>query len=474
MKISTLYQLNKTQAELDFVDIDTSKDMPLFVDPHFLGQRTDRWSLAAILTIKNFFQTVIDLIRAGRGTEAKPLFDHLGEVNSTCLGLSKGSPEGRGVGPQDAHKIFEKLLKSRAVQTGLLQDLEDSILFIDRFGKDKLSDMTTNIIRKHLLDYTIRQCDLNGIQLTNSVPSGYFWDRNGAEWKTEYTQVLIIDERPILLVPKGIVSFSSSYISEKYYRHYVLTFLQNEELRINSLLVKKRKDGTRYVTKKDVESKYPLSKEFLVRFTAEHPEILDKFKSQTGQNSLKNVEISEINVKNVCKRLGEQLVAIPVGAQSASEYHKQIIGILELLLYPKLINPVKEREIHSGRKRVDIIFDNAAKQGVFEWIAEKFRIICPYVFVECKNYKSDPANPELDQLSGRFSSRNGKLGLLLCRRISDKELFYKRCQDTYNDDRGLIIPLDDRDLINLLDNFNEMNDSFIEKYLQEIINKITL
>jgi hypothetical protein len=74
-------------------------------------------------------------------------------------------------------------------------------------------------------------------------------------------------------------------------------------------------------------------------------------------------------------------------------------------------------------------------------------ISCPFVFVECKNYTSDPANPELDQLSGRFSVNRGRFGILVSRSFTNRALFIQRCNDTYRDNRGLIIPLEDREMI---------------------------
>lgn len=472
MKISEIFQLNKSQAELDFVDIDPTLDTPLFLDPFFLSKRKDNWSHEATLTIRSFFQNVIDLIRDDNEEDAKELFDYLHEPNSTCLGMSSGDPQGRGVGNEDTDKIYESLLRSRAIQTGLIQDIEDNILFVDNFGKDKLSDMTTNIITRHLIEYTQNQCIFHGIELSNGVASGYFWNRQSNEWETEYTDMLVVNNKKILLVPKGIVSFSKGYTPDKYYTHFVLDFQQNEHLRLQTALVQRRKDGAQFVTKKSLKERNPLSKEFLRQFTLDHPEVLQQFKGETEIHSLANAEITDIDVAPIARNLITRLRAIPPGTNNASNYHNLIKGILEIIFYPHLINPVKEHEIHNGRKRIDISFDNAARSGIFYRLSENHRIPCTYIFVECKNYSKDIANPELDQMSGRFSFRRGQVGFVVCRTIDNMNLFMDRCRDTFRDGRGLIIPLVDDDIIQLLENQNDWNSTFTERFLSDRIRQL--
>lgn len=474
MKISLQYNLNKTQAELDFIDIDPDIDLPLFLDPFFLSQRQDKWSFEAARTVRSFFQEFINLVREDRENEAKNLFNHLSEPNSTCLGVSSNSPKGRGLGNRDATRIYANLLNSRAIQTGLVQDIEDNILFVEKFGKDKLSDMTTNIITRHLIQYTKNQCDLHNITLTPGIPSGYFWNSADCEWQTEHAEMLVINDKKILLVPKGIVSFSRMYTPEKYYNSFVLTFLQNEQLTLGGLLVQKRKNGTRYVTKKSLKAENPFSKEFLRTFTETNSNVLERFKNTLKITPLNNQQIESINIDQIKQSLILNLQNTNPGGENATNYHKIVTGILEVIFYPILINPIKEREIHEGRKRIDISFDNASTTGIFYRLSASFNIPCPYIFIECKNYSNDISNPELDQISGRFSVNRGKVGFIVCRTVDNMHLFISRCRDTFKDGRGLIIPLVDEDLVSLLENHSEADNTFMEQFLSNRIREITI
>lgn len=224
MRISQLFNLQKTQHELDFVDIDIDADTPLFLDPYFIAKSDFPIAFEAHLSLRTYFECLLCALRENRITDAEELFNHLGETNEICLGFSQSKPQGKGMGPSDASRIFKSLRESRALQTGIMEDIEDFRIFVDNVDKDKMSDMTANIIKKQLIEYTQAQCALWGIPLTNDTPSGYYWDRNTSSWENTYTSMLVVDGRKILLVPKRIVSFSTEYTPQKYMQHFVLNF----------------------------------------------------------------------------------------------------------------------------------------------------------------------------------------------------------------------------------------------------------
>lgn len=481
MKISKFLRLNKTQRELDFVDIDLRDDTPLFIDPMLIANKVDRWSQDAHTTIENFFHFLIVNVKAGRVDDAKVLFSYLGEPKETGLGLSLNSKDGNGMGEGDSERIFKKLITSKAIETGLVGDLEDTVIFVERIGRDKVSDMTTNIIRKQLLEYTQRQCRLHDIKLTADVPSGMYWDKAIMEWRQNLTECLVINDQKILLVPKSIVVYKPSYTPEKYHRHFVLNFLKADHLRRNTRLVQSRttRKGvvTKFVTKKSlIESEAPFEKNFIRKFTLKNPKILEAYKKSAAAKvrSLDIKEFEDFNLTQFCDFLITRLKDIPTGTNHASEYHDLIIGITDFLFYPDLVCPQKEDKIHNGRKRIDLTFDNSATSGFFYLLHKAKGIPCSYIMFECKNYSEDLKNPELDQISGRFSPNRGKFGIITCRQLQDDNLFLERCKDTYYDQRGLILYITDSDLILALEGMKTGNKVVIDELLTTRMRKIIM
>lgn len=141
------FGLEKSQGELDFVNVHLDRDVPLFLDPFAVSQREDRWGQDAHATLVAFFQSIVDRIRANRGADARRLLQHLREPNETRFGLSKGRPQGAGIGTHQADELFRALERSQAVQTGFLSSLEECELMIEGIGRDKISDLTTNVLR---------------------------------------------------------------------------------------------------------------------------------------------------------------------------------------------------------------------------------------------------------------------------------------------------------------------------------------
>jgi len=476
MRFSQLFQLNKNQAELDFVDIVLNKDIPLFIDPYAISQRRDFWSIECHHLIVDFFQKAVDAIRENRNEFAKTILSCLHEPNETRLGLSIGKPKGRGIGTEQSTDLYRRLCESNAVKTGFLKDLEDCELIIPGIDRDKISDITTNIIKSKLAEYTKEQCDLLGIQ-TQRVVVGPFWNQHTNRWENNYTELPVYNQRKILLVPKAIVRYDLEYDYKEYYNYFVLNFLETEEIKAGTALVRTLKSGVKRIYKKDLKKKYPLSKEFLYQFSRDNPEVLKNYKGskEIGLRDLSNEDIELTNPEKLelsFEKIKEKLFNTPTGLSNASDYHKIIYGILESIFYPRLIYPKKEEEIHEGRKRIDIVFSNADKEGFFYRLG-KF-IPCPFIMIEGKNYSEDPRNPELDQIAGRFSPNRGTFGIIVCRKILDKEQFYKRCRDTAQDDRGIIIGLDDDDLIQLIKYKSEKHNWKIDEFLDGLYRRVVM
>lgn len=458
MLLSTALGLNQSQPLLDFVDIDLDSDFPLYLDPAgFLNPRDD-FAAKCQYDLQDFFDAVLKQIAKGSHAKGTELLEGLKEPNETHLGVSEGEPRGRGLGPKQARQVMESLRSSPAGQTGLLKDLTDVALFIDGVGADKISDMTTNIIRRHLIEYTQQQFQLHHQPINGSVPTGLLWDTGNGKWiKDEYDRIPVINGKRVLLVPKRYVRWRGGLqqASSQYYNHFVTNFIRDEQLRTNGSLVdviKSDRGTRRVVLKKKIKEKFPLTKPFLATFSSQHTKEYDKFRRQHDRyapvpiSTLMDAKNSAFDQVKFDSGLILALRKIPTGRKSATEYHHFITGILTYIFYADLISPSLEHDIDDKRKRIDISFMNSADTGFFKDRKDDPAVLAREVSIECKNYADDIANPEIDQMAGRFDSSRGLFGIILCRKIDNTSLALKRCKDVWRKNRGLIFILEDNDI----------------------------
>jgi hypothetical protein len=370
------------------------------------------------------------------------------EPNETHLGQSRGPSRGRGLGPKKRAEIVRALANSEAAKSGLLQDLEETALFIPGIDRDFVSDMTTSIIRRPLIDYTQDMCELHGVEMVDQW-SGPMWDPDALDWADVTVKLPRGPEGKIILVPKSIVRAQLIANSGTYYRDYLRPILIDEELHANSGLVHILKDKRKRIYKKDVDQKYGTDKPSVERETQKRPQALDAFRSNatsstyppyTNEDFVERIGTPPINYSELI----EPLEAILPGRAGATAYHRAVAAILSAVFDASLSNMQIEAPLHGARKRLDIKYDNVAGGGFFRWLSLHYNSAT--IVVECKNYTGDPSNPELDQLIGRFSNDRGRVGFLVCRKLEDRDLFEQRCKDTADDGNGYIVALDDDDL----------------------------
>lgn len=115
-RVSTIFKLKRSQATLDFVDVDVERDTRVFVSPRALTLMQTDWGDGCVSLIQNFFETVLQLIKDGKNASAEALLQELREPNETHLGMSQEKSRGRALGNDSAHDVWTALSQSAAAK----------------------------------------------------------------------------------------------------------------------------------------------------------------------------------------------------------------------------------------------------------------------------------------------------------------------------------------------------------------------
>lgn len=476
MKASRFFDLDHDQTTLDFVDVPIGNDLAVYVDPSRLRTLTSPWASECQSLLQHFFEVLLAHVVDGDEQNAKMLLSYLAERNEFHLGLSEGLSDGRAFGKVYANRMWEAFSKSAAARSGLMSDIEDTCLFIEGVGPDRISDAVCNILRGPLIRYTQHVCDYYGIPLQSNVDSGPIWDPDTGHWDNSLVPLPVTPFGPIIFVPKLIVRHRLVYDYTSYFTYHLLPAMQESEKNLNTGLVFTLRDGQKRVTKKSLKEKYGADKLTIVEQTLRHPNALHEYREAAVRRSrpithetlaeLENIKLPNFDV------LLDAVTKICPGRKEAVDYEKAVEKLLSSLFFPSLSYPTRQFRMHEGRKIVDIKYVNDPRDGFFYWLSSHYP--APHVWVECKNYTDDVANPEFDQLAGRFSPSKGKFGLLVCRNVESAAVATKRSQDAARDDRGFILVLTDQDLGVLVKDYVETQGGSSYPLLRKKFNELIM
>lgn len=235
MRFSELVSVEHREDD-DWFNPVLTEDTPLYVDPFLVFDDDDPVFAGAHDDVIAFFTMCRDLVRAAGGNAGSPYWKKalrlltFPEPKEFALGLSMGSPNGSGTGPDFAAAMAEALeTMTRAVQRGV--DYVDVFaLFVPGLGVDRISDMLCNILKARFINYTCAVCVERGIDTEMLTVRNASWSPAAARWSNARVSlprspvtkgaVLLTPERflqdiPQRVTPDGFWSWADAHVAEE-------------------------------------------------------------------------------------------------------------------------------------------------------------------------------------------------------------------------------------------------------------------
>ena len=425
-----------TQPEVDFVIPRLGVDIPLGIDPFLLYKSRNSTFVRLHDIILKAFNAGIQALREGKSEEARYLFD-FPEVHEIGFGYSRQSKRGSGVGDFLASLIIEALENSPALLERGVRHIEEMQLASIGIGSDRISDITANLIKAFLIEYTQKQCKMWEIPLMQNVPISHIFDPDCFEWCDRYVDLPIspVDKQPILLVPRRIVRNLPWINYDDYFRTEFSSYLR----------AIRKKGGAK--------AKKSLNKNQVISITRAQIERIDRYikaKEETAAQAQPSLDyIDTAKYIEESHKLKALLNEIPIGRDHATKYQQTVLEILNLLFNPELIDGEVEVRTVEGTERRDIIFTNDSDQSFWNYIRNEHSSFL--LMFEVKNTPKLEAS-HLNQTATYLGDRIGRLGFIVTRN-SPSEAYQKKAFSIFNDSnpREIILFLSDADLMAMLD-----------------------
>lgn len=224
MKFSERFNVSQQVIdEYGAINISLLCDLPLFIDPLliFSSEKEDYKILHE--EIIRYFHFLTKKSEKGLSDEEIKTWFSFNEIKENWLGYSISGNSGLGTGIKFS-KVLAKNIKLIFENKGISKGvhIEKFMLFNKGNGQDKISDITVNLIKKYLLEYTVKfaenHIDKSLLKKIN-VEKAYFDYEKEYFVSKEYLLPYILNNKGkieyILLTPKDILRVSEQEINRK-------------------------------------------------------------------------------------------------------------------------------------------------------------------------------------------------------------------------------------------------------------------
>lgn len=416
--------------QVDFVIPRIGIDLPLGIDPFLLFKSRDSEYRQLHMLLIATFNAGIASIREGDTDEAHRLFD-FPEVSAIGLGYTQGGKRGSGVGSYLAGLIIDTLEASPALQQRGVRHVEEMQLLSAGIGPDRISDITANVLKRFLIEYTQRQCRIWNVEMTKNVPVSHIFNHLSKEWEDAFEDLPIspINGAPILFVPRRIVRVLPWINYDDFVRSEFNAYLKARRDQIKKSSTQAKAEVVT-VTRRDIS--------LVERYV--------KAREAQGVDARPTIDYIDEDVCRESERLKERLAAIAIGRSDADRYQQLVLEILNFLFNPELIDGQPEVKTIDGTERRDIIFTNDSDESFWEYVRSEYGIILMFETKNTEELDTDAINQTATYLGVRI----GRLGVIVTRR-PPKDSIIKKIMTVFNDGRKVILTLCDDQLRELLD-----------------------
>lgn len=317
MYFSEYFGVNKERIrEYGAVDISLVADLPLFIDPILLySSDKEEYKKLHKEIIKFFTFLFLEKKRTNKASSIKRYIKS-SEVKNNWLGFSRNGNEGNGLGKEFVNFLSENV---EFIFDDTINDdahYEKVLLLYDKTGRDKISDLTTNLIFDYLASYTekfaIQNVSDNQLEEFKHL-SQFDYDKKIYKYK-KYKLPYIYNEKGVkefvLLTPKDILRVDEPAICRRNLMNNFLDVcetIENDDLRcqINNIIFEEVNEYKRECELKKEKEKRSIIKELkekgYSKVIEKFPEIYNLFVKYIESKNI--IEYSEKEVNETISKL---------------------------------------------------------------------------------------------------------------------------------------------------------------------------